>query len=775
MSGPDVAQYVDPLIGTQGASEVPGALVPFGMVEWSPENSGGDQTRVVYPGGYGYTSTTIRGFALTHMSGEGCKGGFGDIPFFPFVGTVQQSPSSDTTDATYASTFSHSAETAKAGYYKVTLDSGVAVELTATARGGAGRFAYPAGKPATMLVRTSNSEVGSENAQIAIDPAGTITGSVTSGNFCGYINAVDRHSYYTLYFQAEFDHPFASTGTWQNDSVSAGSTTASGGTGYGSDGFPVAGRGSGGFVTFDTTDGKPVNVRVGISFVSQANAKANLDAEIPAGTSFDTVRQAAYDAWNEKLGRVDVTASTGTTTDGLTVFYTALYHALFHPNVFSDVTGDYYGIDGQTHQVSSGQKAQYANFSGWDVYRSQLQLVALLDPAIGSDIAQSLTNQAAQNGGVWDRWTHASGATHVMSGDPGHIAVSTLYAFGGTSFDASGALASMVHAATTVSSDDTSNQGWNVMVVGERPSLDKYLSLHYVPADGNAWGGAAETLEDVAADFAISQLATRLGDSANATAFLARSDYWRNIWNPNAYMGMGYFQNRNSDGSWAGSFDPASQDGFVEDSAAVYSWNVPFNEDGLIAAMGGSSSAISRLDAFFKPNGQWALTAASNGVGENHADLSNEPGLWAPLVYSFAGAPSKAQETVRQALTSLWGTGAQGLAFQDDLGEMSSWYVWTAVGLFPMYPGRAELLAVGPLYSSIAIHRGNGTSIVITAPQAESQMYVQGLSANGQTQTASWLPESFVASGGSLAFTMSTQPSASWGTGAADVPPSFHP
>jgi predicted alpha-1,2-mannosidase len=774
-----VAKYVNPLIGTGLAGNMfPGADLPFGMVQWSPEETAGDPTQVVTAGGYLYDATTIRGFALTHLSGTGCKGAFGDIPFFPYVGTVQSSPSSDMTDATYSSTFSHSNELAQAGYYKVGLDSGVTVELTATARTGSGRFTFPPGQTASMLIRTSSSEVGSENAQTSIDPSGVITGSVTSGNFCGYIGTEDRRSYYTLYFQAEFDHPFASVGTWQNDSLAPGSASTAGGTSYDANGYPAAGQGSGGYVVLDTSSSPVVNVRVGISFVSQANAKANLDAENPSGTSFDTVRQSAYAAWNAELGRIDVTASMAASSDRLTDFYTALYHSLLHPNVFSDVNGQYAGMDGQMHQVSGSQKAQYANYSGWDTYRSQLQLVTLLEPSIGADIAQSLLNQATQNSGVWDRWTHAGGGTHVMTGDPAHAAVSSIYAFGGTSFDAMGALTSMVHAASTVTADDTSGTGGPIMVRGERPSLDEYLSLHYVSAQGTAWGGAAETLEEVAADFGIAQLAQRLGDTTNYTAFLARSDYWKNLWNPNAAgTGVGYLDVRNNDGSWPGSFDPASQSGFIEDSAAVYGWNVPFNEGDLINLMGGAASASSRLDAFFQPNGQWALQATSNGSGSNHADLANEPGLWAPFVYYFVGAPSKTQGVLNQVTTTLWANDPKTQAFaqNDDLGAISSWHVWTSIGLFPMWPGRAELLATGPQLSSVVVRRGGGATLTLTAPMAETQPYVTALSVNGHDQTASWLPESFVASGGQLEFTMAAQAGGTWGTGVSDIPPSFHP
>src|SRR6266542_736941 len=261
----DPASLVNTLIGTSNQGETfPGAVTPFGMVQWSPENTRGNQTRTVEPGGYGFDATRIRGFSLTHMSGTGCAGGYGDIPFYPRVGSVGSSPSSDTSDSIYASNFSHANETATAGYYRVLLNSGVNVELTATTRTGSGRFTYPTSGAATMLVRTSNSEVGSTGASTTIDAANrTITGSVTSGNFCGYINTIGRRSYYTLRFVAVFDKPFSVVGTWRDGTVTQGSTTSSGGTTYGTDGFPPPGRGSGAFVAFDTSAGRTVNVRFG--------------------------------------------------------------------------------------------------------------------------------------------------------------------------------------------------------------------------------------------------------------------------------------------------------------------------------------------------------------------------------------------------------------------------------------------------------------------------------------------------------------------------------
>ncbi|RAJ42708.1 putative alpha-1,2-mannosidase [Kitasatospora sp. SolWspMP-SS2h] len=761
----DPAATVNTLIGSSNSGETfPGADTPFGMVQWSPENTRGNQTRTPQPGGYDYDATRIRGFSLTHLSGTGCAGGAGDVPFLPYAGAVTSSPSADRTDAAYAANFSHANETGTAGSYRVGLDSGVNVELSATTRTGAGRFTYPTGKPLSLLVRTSNSEVGSSAAQTTIDTANrAISGSVTSGNFCGYINTVDRRSYYTLYFYAAFDRPFAGTGTWQDGTLSAGSTSSSGGTTYGTDGWPAAGKGSGGYVTFDPAQGQSVGVRVGVSYVSAANAKANLDAENPAGTAFDTVKQRAHDAWNTELNRISIT---GGTTAQQSTFYTALYHSLLHPNVFSDTNGQYVGMDQKTHALSTGQHAQYANFSGWDVYRDQVQLVTLLRPDIGADIAQSLYNQANQNNGVWDRWTHNQGGTHVMTGDPGHAAVASIYAFGGTSFDAAGALASMVHAATTVTAEDRGRDGWNVMVTGERPSLDRYLSIGYVPSDGNAWGGAGETLEDVSADFGISQLAQRLNDTGDGSRFLARAQNWRNVFNP----ATGYIQQRDSAGAWQ-SFDPASDDGFAEGSAAQYTWMVPFNVKGLFTAMGGAATAAGRLDRFFhNPDNSWALS----GSDGTHSDVSNEPSIGTPWLYDFAGQPYKTQQTVRQAVNTLWSAGPGGIPGQDDLGAMSSWYVFAAAGIYPLAPGRAELLLASPLFSQVVVHRGNGATLTLNATGAGTNApYVQSLRVNGTTSTRPWLPESLVTDGGTVDLTLSGTANTSWGTAAADAPPSF--
>ncbi|MFJ3309721.1 GH92 family glycosyl hydrolase [Streptomyces sp. NPDC086549] len=764
----DATAYVDPLIGTRnGGDTFPGAVVPFGMLSWSPENTRGDAGRTAAPGGYQYDATRIRGFSLTHMSGTGCAGGSGDIPFFPYAGEVTSSPARDTKDAVYASDFGHADETAEPGHYKVGLASGVTADLTATARTGSARFTFPDDKPASLLVRTANSEAGSTDSSITIDPdTRTVSGSVTSGDFCGYLDPEGQRAYYTLYFTARFDRAFKATGTWEDDRLNPGATSASGGTGgFSHGGRPVAGKGAGGYVEFAPGTG-PVNVKVGISYVSRAGAEANLAAENPSYRSFDAVRNAARAAWRDRLDAVRVGG--GTDADR-TTFYTALYHSLLHPNVISDADGRYRGSDDEVHRVGFGHRAQYGTFSGWDVYRDQVQLLTLLDPRTGSDVAQSLYELARQNGGVWDRWLHGASGTHVMNGDPSPTALAGIRAFGGTDFDLRGALDSLVGAATVPTEQDLSAAGKPVLSVGQRPSLDKYLAHHYMPSVSNAWSGAAETLEMSTADFSLSQLATAAGEKGTAAAFARRAQWWQNNFDIAADPSGGYIADRKADGSWVTGFAPDTGSGFVEGTAAQYTWMVQHNPAGLFAAMGGTGKALARLDDFFhNADGSWAFT----GSGGAKSELDNEPSVNVPYLYDYAGAPYKAQETVRAAMRQLWSTRPGGIPGNDDLGAMSSWYVFSTLGMYPQVPSRAELVLASPLFERIEIDRPHGNEISIRATGAAADApYVQSLKVNGLTSDRPWLPASFVRDGGRLDYTLSGTPNRAWGTSAP--PPSF--
>ncbi|MET7678629.1 GH92 family glycosyl hydrolase [Streptomyces seoulensis] len=765
-SGPErLSSLVDPLIGSaNGGNTFPGATLPQGMIAWSPTSTAGDQTSTGAANGYAYNTTRIRGLSLTHVNGAGCNpGAAGDVPIMPFTGDITSSPSADTKDAVYAANFSHADEKAVPGRYTLGLASGASADLAVSKRAGVGDFSFPAGSPANLLFRVSNSFNGSEDAHIDIDAAHRkVTGWVLTGAFCGRRangGTNNRKTYYRLHFSATFDRAFATTGTWHDGTLSPGSTTASGGEGYAT-GADRAGRGSGGWVGFDTASDNDVHMRLGISYVSLAGAEANLRHEIPARASVADVAAAGARSWDRELSTV---RAEGGSPARRTAFYTALYHALMQPNLISDTDGRYWGMDQAVHRPAGGQRAQYSNFSGWDQYRAQIQLLALLRPTVAGDFAQSLYNFARQNGGVWDRWVHISGATHVMTGDPSAATLATFYAMGVRDFDYRGAYASLVHQATVPTPDDVSDAGCPGQCEGQRPGLAQYLEYHFAPQDAcHCWGGAAETLEDAVADFSLAQWARQLGRDEDAKVFTDRGAYWRNVFNP----ATGYVQARKLDGTWVTPFNPASDLGFAQGTSATYTWMVPHDVQGLADAMGGRSAAATRLDGFFhNPDGSWSV----RGGDPLRYDPTNEPGIHAPWLYNALGRPWKTQATVRQILDTVYGTGPAGLPGNDDLGTMSAWYVFSALGIYPQTPGSATLLLGAPVFPKATVDRPGRTDLVITAPEADdTHAYIGAVRRDGHPVTRSWLTPAEARAGGRLDFTLTTAPDTGWGTG--DLP-----
>ncbi|MFG2348844.1 GH92 family glycosyl hydrolase [Streptomyces phaeochromogenes] len=766
--------YVDPLIGsTNGGNTYPGATLPYGMIAWSPTSTRGDQTSTGAANGYEYNATRLRGLSLTHVNGAGCNpGAAGDVPIMPFVGDVTSSPSADTTDSVYAANFSHADERAVPGRYSVGLDSGARADLAVSKRAGIADFTFPADKPANLLFRTSNSLNGSEDAHVEIDRAGRkVSGWVLTGAFCGRranggVN--NRKSYYRLYFSASFDRAFSTTGTWKDGTLSPGATSGGGGEGYAT-GADRAGRGSGGWVGFDTSSDNDVRMRLGISYVSQAGAETNLRQEIAPRADVDQVAAAGTRAWDRELRSVRVG---GGSTAQRTAFYTALYHSLMQPNLVSDTDGRYPGMDGKPQRVERGQGAQYSNFSGWDQYRAQIQLLALLKPRIAGDFAQSLYNFARQNGGVWDRWVHINGPTHVMTGDPTAATLATFYAMGVRNFDYRGAFDSLARQATVPHPDGLSDAGCPGQCTGQRPNLAQYLTSQYAAQDVcHCWGGAAETLEDSVADDALGRWAKLLGLDEQATAFAERGGWWRNVFNPGATDGAGttgYIQARNLDGSWVTPFSPGSDRGFAQGTSATYTWMVPQDVQGLAEAMGGRETAARRLDAFFhKPDGSWSV----KGGDALRYDPTNEPGIHAPWLYNALGQPWKTQATVRQILDTVYGTGPAGLPGNDDLGTMSAWYVFSALGLYPQTPGSGNLLIGAPLFPYAVVDRPDGGDIVIDAPSADAgHPYVSGVRLNGRSYDRSWTDARFLRGGGTLTFGLSPEPDTDWATAPGGLP-----
>ena len=726
------AGHVDTLIGT-GSSETggpinnfPGAAVPFGMVQYSPD------TTDAYAG-YDHDNERSTGFSMTHAS-VGCPA-FGDIPMLPTTTPIGSQPWNAWEKIAHDDT-----EVGVPGYYTVRFpDTGVTAELTATTRTGVGRFHYPRnGRPALFHVRPGGSLAGNSAATVQIgEDNTTITGSATSGGFCGKDNV------YTVYFAMTFSRPFTSYGTWDGNSVYAGARSADSSR-------------SGGYVQFPA--GSVLEVRTALSYVSVDGARANLAAE--GGASFDDVRAAASSAWNAALSRIAVA---GTNSDDVKTFYTSLYRSSLHPNTFNDADGRYLGFDGNVHTVARGH-TQYANFSDWDTYRCLAALQGLVFPERASDMAQSLVNDAEQSGS-FPRWALANSAAGEMTGDSVVPLIVNLYAYGAKDFDVKTALYYMLKAAT----DGGVGRGGYV----ERPGIATYLQHGYAPQTEEFRGdhgidGASTTLEWSVDDFAISRFADALGDTAIGAEFQNRAQYWQHLFNPLT----GYILPRGADGAFfyslgfSGPTSDFGQDGFDEGNAEQYLWLVPQNIAGLVTALGGRQAVAERLDRF--------TTDLNAGPFEPNLWIGNEPGFGVPWLYNYFGQPWKTQQTVDRVRRELFGPTPGGEPGNDDLGALSSWYVWAALGLYPSTPGTTILTVNTPLFDRAEIALPAGKSIRISAPGASNGLkYISGLSIDGQPTDQTFLPESIIHTGGDLTFSLSAIPNMAWGTADSSAPPSF--
>ena len=734
---PDLTRFVDPFVNVRhpvtpnspiggtsaNGNTFPGADVPFGMVQWSPDTGSNA------PGGYRYDDHTITGFSLTHLSGAGCRI-FGDAPFLPTSAQLGASPANGLTP--YDSSFSHDTEQASPGSYAVTLARwGIGVQLTTAARAGMGAFTYPANRAAHLIIDAGRSANGTSGSSVTLVGRNEVTGSATSGNFCGHPGA------YTVHFAVQFDHPFVTWSVWNGSRVTHGGRSA-------------RGQHTGAFLSFGTHPSQTtVLAKVGVSFVGTANALGNLHAAIP-GWSFSDVRTAATNAWNAALNRIQVTGGSDAERD---VFYTALYHSLLFPSLFSDANGQYVGMDGRVHVVRG--HLQYTNISGWDVYRSEIPLLAMLYPQRASDIVRSLMNDAAQSRGWLPKWPLARVTPGIMDGDAADPVIAGAYAFGARDFSASGALARMVYDATH------SGAGPNGYV--ERPGLTSYLQHGYVayaPSPLDLASSAATTLEYATDDFTISRLATAVGQSSVAATFLHRAQNWQRLFNP----ATGFLQPRLSDGSFAAGFQPGNQIGFREGDAWQYAWMVPHNVTPLIRAMGGDDAAVARLQTFF--------ASLNGGRSSPSYQGANEVDLEAPWEFDFAGTPWDTQDVVRRIVTTLYTDDPDGLPGNDDLGALSSWYVWAAMGLYPEIPGVAGFAVGSPLFPETDLHLPDGSTTSILAPgAADDAPYVTSLTVDDAPVSVPWLSLSDLSGGATVAFGLSTSPDTGWGTGG--TPPSF--
>ncbi len=711
----DSLRLVDPFVGTQsgapdfgtggGAGDTfPGAVLPSGMVQFSPDTFPSTDD---YAGGYSYVDHLLRGFSLTHFSGAGCAA-FGDIPILPVSIPVSASPAlpgSSDIASRYVPRFDHRHESASPGAYAVTLDPGsptaIRAELTATMRTGDARLTFPSGRPASVLIGAGGSLLPDYGAQVAIDPGRReISGEVQGGHFCF------QPTKYRVYFAARFSRPFAAHGTWQAQTLTPGGRTAAAENPQAfapseipnsgpHPGDPSSGVQVGGYASFDTRRSRQVEMQVGVSFTSLAAARANLAAEA-SGHGFAHLRAAAQNRWRARLSAV---TARGGSTAARRLLATSLYHAMIEPRTISDAAGTYPGMDGRVH---SARTPQLTDISGWDIYRTQVPLTAILDPRGASALATSLVRDAEQSGCL-PRWPYADQQTNVMTGDPSAGMIAGAYAFGARGFDARTALARLVAGATKPC--HTANGDYT-----EREALSDLRSLGFIPIEdttnvtshtiGNrnaaAWGSVSTTLEDAVADAATADLAAALGERSTARTFRGYGADWRHLFDPTT----GELRPRTRAGAWVSPFSPTTTDGYVEGDAAQYTWFVPQDPNGLIGAMGGPATARRRLDGFF--------TELNSGQDRPYAFLGNEPTLGTPWLYDWLGRPDLASSIVHRALLGLYHVSPGGMPGNDDGGTMSAWWVFGALGLYPAVPGADTLAISAPLFPDAVVRLPSG-------------------------------------------------------------------
>ncbi|MFD5539339.1 lectin [Streptomyces sp. NPDC127079] len=764
----DPASLVNPLIGTSGAVDTfPGPDMPAGMVQWGPDTTPDRPDG----GGYEYADKKISGYSLTHVSGPGCPVA-GDLPVLPVTGALSGDLGSTSVG------FSHHDERAGIGSYRVTDANGVTTELTDTTRAGLGTFTFPAGQQANLLFKLSGGATQVDGTRVRVVNGKEISGAIDSGHFCGAGNR------YTLHFDIKFDRAFTASGTWVGGTITPGARSLTAGkvrqapqrstskpleekhftvpakpapTVHGhAASRPSATAGAaqppttganGMYLTFDTAAHRTVTAKVGISYTSDAGAADNLAKEI-GNWDVGAVEKANHDAWNAVLKKIQVG---GGSADQQTQFYTALYHALLHPNVFSDANGQYMGMDNQVHKLAKGQKAQYANYSGWDTYRSQTQLMALVEPKVAGDVVTSMLNGYDQTG-LLPKWASNNGESYVMVGDPAAGIIADAYAFGARDFDTAKALAALQHEATVPNND--------------RPGEPVRDAKGYLPLDENDYnccnfyGPVSTQLEYDSADYALAAFAKSLGRTAVYEKFATRAQDWLNVFDP----GTGYMRGKTKDGQFAGGFTPGTSNGFVEGTSAQYTPMVPFNLKQLIQARGGAEAYSSYLDSLLDDIAH---------PGNTDADLSNEPSVEIPWEYDYTGEPWKTQAAVREAQRDLYFNAPVGSFGNDDLGAMSSWYVWSALGMYPETPGTDTLVLGSPLFPVARVTVDGGKAVRIDAPQAAPDApYVQALKVKGKAWNTSWLTYGQFKGAGTLGFTLGTAPDTSWASGPAAVPPS---
>ena len=737
------ADLVNPFIGASTSSAkagvlhglgktFPGATTPFGMVQVSPNTiTGGDNGP-----GYSHEMEHIEGFAFTQMSGIGWYGDLGNLLVTPTTGELQVVAGRHPEVARgYRSKYDKKSETAEAGYYAATLtDYGIRAEATATPRAGMLRFTFPANEHSRIQIDLARRTGGTSTKQyVKVVGEDAIEGWMECTPDGGGWGNGDGKANYTVHFHARFSKPLVKFGVWKADIPAGQSRKREAIESAGYDRLiskarmidrpkEVEGAHLGFFTEFPTKAGEAVTIKAGISFTSIEGARKNFEAEI-AKEDFDSVRAGAKKRWNDALAKVSIN---GGTDDQRTVFYTGLYHTMIDPRVIVDVDGGYPGGMGKKHGKANFTKRSI--FSGWDVFRSQMPLMTVIQPDLVTDTINSLVELADDTGSNYlERWEMLNACSGCMIGNPAVVLIADAYAKGLRDFD--------VEKAYQLS----------------KGSVEKFGN-----GDRGHAGGISQTLEYAYSEWCVAQLAGALGRKDDAEKYAGRALSYRNLFDPE----VGWFRPKNPDGSWQAwpKEGRLKHDyGSVESNPYQQGWFVPHDLDGLAALLGGREKTLADLESFFDK------TPADFRWNDyyNHA---NEPVHHVPFLFNRFGKPWLTQKWTRTICANAYRNSVEGLVGNEDVGQMSAWYVLASGGIHPITPGSTRFEITSPLWERTAYAVGGGKRFtVIARNQSPENFYIQSATLNGAPHGKCWIDYQAIMSGATLELTLGATPNKDWG------------
>jgi predicted alpha-1,2-mannosidase len=713
--------------------------MPFGMVQVSPDthNEGWD-----WCSGYHRSDSSIMGFSHTHLSGTGAADLL-DVLLVPTVGPLKlESGTREAPGSGYRSRFSHAEESARPGYYSVRLtDYGIRVELTASERVGVHRYTFPASSSAHVVLDLAHMVVapppdggGVLDSEIAVRDGTTIVGWRRTTRW-----ATDRH----IYFAARFSKPFAAVGLLVGADERPGLRQA-------------RGKHLKAWVDYRTAGGEVILVKVALSPTSVEGALRNLEAEVP-GWDFDRVRVRAARAWRQALSAIQVE---GGSMAQRRTFYTALYHAFLAPTLFDDVDGSYRGLDGAVHAADGFH--YHSTFSLWDTYRAAHPLYCLVQRGRTRDFARTLLRMAVESPqGQMPVWPLGNSETNCMIGYHSASVLAEAWVKGVRDFDLPTAFERMKAQAL--------KDGYR--------GLGDYRRFGYIPSDHEG-ESVSKTLEYSYDDWCVAQVAKALGRGADEREFLRRAAFYRNVLDPST----GFARPRLADGTFAGPFDPmkygVSRDwqDYTEGNAWQYTFAAQHDPEGYLRLLGGRDALVQRLDDLFTteldPKAAGLPVDVTGLVGQ-YAH-GNEPSHHVAYLYAYAGAPWRTQERVRRILDTQYDDTPEGLSGNDDCGQMSAWYVLSALGFYPVNPAGATYVLTSPLFDRATLDLGQGRHFTVRVERASpADIYVQSVTLAGRPLARAWISHDEVMNGGELRVALGPRPNREWGADEGDRPPSM--